>query len=114
MATLITDQAVSVTAERHAALRPALDEVSRQALTRRAADAPEPGTNSTPSSQDAPETLWAALSLASAEGVSVPELMDQTGMSRPWIYQRLSEMARLRHVIQVSRGRWRAVTEHTE
>lgn len=119
---LITDQAVSAAAERHAALRPALDEVSREALTRRADDAPvdgpsrEPGTDDdTSSAHDAPETiLWAALSLAPAEGVSVPELMGETGMSRPWIYQRLSEMARLRNVIQVSRGRWRAVTEHTE
>jgi len=57
----------------------------------------------------APETiLWATLSLAPPEGVTVPELMDQTGMSRPWVYQRLQELARRGQVAQVSRGRWHA------
>ena len=54
--------------------------------------------------------LWAALSLAPDEGITVPDLMDETGMSRPWIYQRLQDLARRRQVIQVSRGRWRATT----
>jgi hypothetical protein len=35
--------------------------------------------------------------------------MEATGMSRPWIYQRLREFADVGQVIQVSRGRWRAV-----
>ncbi len=57
----------------------------------------------------APEAiLWAILSIAPPDGITVPELMDQTGMSRPWVYQRLADMARRRHVTQVSRGRWRA------
>ena len=40
----------------------------------------------------------------------MPDLMEETGMSRPWIYQRLQDLARRRQVIQVSRGRWRATT----
>ena len=32
-------------------------------------------------------------SLAPEEGTTVPELMDETGMSRPWVYQRLQELA---------------------
>jgi S-DNA-T family DNA segregation ATPase FtsK/SpoIIIE len=56
--------------------------------------------------------LWAALSLAPDEGVTVPDLMQETGMSRPWIYQRLQDLARRRQVIQVSRGRWRATISH--
>ena len=61
---------------------------------------------------DTPEAiLWAALSLAPDEGTMVPDLMDATGMSRPWIYLRLRELAEQGHVIQVSRGRWRAVTD---
>ena len=40
----------------------------------------------------------------------MPELMDETGMSRPWVYQRLQELARAGQVTQVSRGRWRAAT----
>ncbi len=64
------------------------------------------------SSDDAPEAiLWAALSLATAEGTTVPDLMTATGMSRPWIYLRLRELAEQGQVIQVSRGRWRAVTD---
>jgi hypothetical protein len=118
---MITDATVSVAAERHAPFRPPLDEVSRYALaTHSAADThpdgpPNQAGTDASSSQGTPETiLWAALSLAPTDGISVPELMDETGMSRPWIYQRLSEMARLGHVTQVSRGRWRAVTDHSE
>ena len=36
--------------------------------------------------------------------------MTATGMSRPWIYLRLRELAERGQVIQVSRGRWRAVS----
>ena len=61
---------------------------------------------------DTPEAmLWAALSLAPGEGTTVPDLVATTGMSRPWIYLRLRELAEQGHVIQVSRGRWRAVTD---
>jgi hypothetical protein len=57
--------------------------------------------------------LWVALVLASPEGITVPDLMTATGMSRPWIYLRLRHLAEQGHVIQVSRGRWRAVTDDT-
>ena len=63
----------------------------------------------------APEALlWAALSLAPDEGISVPDLMSATRMSRPWIYQRLREMTDRGQVAQVGRGRWRSVTEHPQ
>jgi S-DNA-T family DNA segregation ATPase FtsK/SpoIIIE len=65
--------------------------------------------------QDGPDVmLWAALVVAPPEGTTVPDLMTATGMSRPWIYLRLRDLADEGHVIQVSRGRWRAVTDDTE
>ncbi len=119
---LLTDEIVSITAAQHGDIGADLDDVSSGAMTDRqhpqtpadtAPDAPNP--NHAADSHDAPEALlWAALSLAPAEGITVPELMDQTRMSRPWIYQRLADMAHTGHVTQVSRGRWRAVTDHTE
>jgi hypothetical protein len=64
--------------------------------------------------EDGPDTmLWAALVLAPPEGTTVPDLMTATGMSRPWIYLRLRDLAEQGHVIQVSRGRWRAVADDT-
>ena len=99
-----------------------LDEVSRRALDRRrGAETPANGPADTANrngehvGDDAPEaTLWAALLAAPADGVTVPELMIQTGMSRPWIYQRLAGMARNGHAAQVTRGRWRAVAGHPQ
>jgi hypothetical protein len=120
---LLTDQAVSDTAARYTDSRPLLDDVSRRAVEERAQT--RPGTPAHGTSSDhaddtgnapddpgrAPEmSLWLSLSLAPGEGVTVPELMDQTGMSRPWVYQRLQDLARTGRVIQVSRGRWRART----
>jgi hypothetical protein len=124
---LVTDQAVIDTASRYAAFRPPLDEVSRQVIEQQR-DEGRPGTpaddqvgstvspledvNRTEGTDDAPEAiLWAALSLAPDDGVTVPDLMNTTGMSRPWIYQRLRELAERGHVIQVSRGHWRAVID---
>ena len=120
---LITDEVVASTASLHADLRPPLDEVSQQAIEERNHDEPATamsGETTDPhgsppdvqdehgSADDAPEAiLWAALSLAPAEGTTVPELMTATGMSRPWIYLRLRELAERGQVIQVSRGRWR-------
>jgi FtsK/SpoIIIE family len=125
---LLTDDMVSVTASQHAEIRPSLDEVSRRAVedTRTADPQRVPGSlgnshNGTiqPShgnnAHGAPlGILWAALSLAPDEGVSVPELMNATRMSRPWVYQRLRELADRGQVTQVSRGRWRAVIEHPQ
>jgi hypothetical protein len=125
---LLTDDIVSVTASQHAEIRPSLDEVSRRALEdTRTADAQrlprslanghngtiQPGHSN--NANGAPlGILWAALSLAPDEGVSVPELMNATRMSRPWVYQRLRELVDRGQVTQVSRGRWRAVTEHPQ
>jgi hypothetical protein len=109
---LLTDD-VAATAARHAPRRPSPDEVSRAALAR-----PFPsGTEDTPDApvtvhehEDSdPETvLWAALSAASDEGMSVPDLVGQTGMSRRWIYYRLRQLAADGMVTQTARGLWRA------
>jgi FtsK/SpoIIIE family len=114
---LVTDEAVAYTASSYAYNRPALDEASRQALDGRddwgPPDVPDDeavvGTDADDSQPEA--ILWVALSLAPDDGITVPELMDATGMSRPWIYLRLRELADLGQVIQVSRGRWRAVSD---
>ncbi len=124
---LLTDETVSATASRHAGIRPVLDAVSRQAVdqarTAETPQLPDPHSDGQDSTDDHradnahgdPEAiLWAALSLAPDEGVSVPDLMDATQMSRPWVYQRLREMADRGQVAQVGRGRWRAVTEHPQ
>jgi hypothetical protein len=123
---LLTDDMVSVTASQHAEMRPSLDEVSRRAVEEtRTADAQRlpsslaTGHNGTLQSGHgnngaAMGILWAALSLAPDEGVSVPDLMNATRMSRPWVYQRLRELADRGQVTQISRGRWRAVIEHSQ
>ena len=44
--------------------------------------------------QDGPDVLlWTALVTAPPEGATVPDLMTATGMSRPWIYLRLRDLA---------------------
>ena len=123
---LITDEVVATTAGLHADLRPPLDEISQQAIEeqnrdkRAAAAAGEAGEAGGPppdaedkhgSADDDPEViLWAALSLAPDDGVTVPDLMTATGMSRPWIYQRLRGLIERSQAVQVSRGRWRAAS----
>jgi hypothetical protein len=117
---LVTDQAVTDTAAQHATIRPALDEVSQRAITERAQTRPdEPGQsagrehedsngNATDDDRDAPEAiLWAALSLAPEEGITVPGLMTATGMGRRWVYYRLRELAGAGRAIQTVRGTWR-------
>jgi len=37
----------------------------------------------------------------------VPELIDQTGMSRRWVYYRLRELADADRVVQTEHGNWR-------
>ena len=113
---LVTDQAVADTASWYADIRPPLDEVSRQALGAQYDLGPPEVYEDEPTvandTEDAPEEiLWAALSLAPDDGITVPELMEAAGMSRPWIYLRLRELADMGQVIQVSRGHWRAVTD---
>jgi hypothetical protein len=120
---LITDQTVADTASRYADLRPPLDQTSRHAIEGRGSVelpeldnsahsqvSPTERENRADSTEETPEAiLWAVLSLAPPDGATVPDLMDATGMSRPWIYLRLRQLAEQRQVIQVSRGRWRTV-----
>jgi S-DNA-T family DNA segregation ATPase FtsK/SpoIIIE len=120
---LVTDEAVTATAARFADYRPMLDEISQLAMRDRAQTHPnEPGHQAMHTHADAdgrcpddargaPDAiLWAALSFAPSEGVTVPHLMNETGMSRPWVYQRLQDLARRGQVVQVTRGRWRVNT----
>ena len=114
---LLTDQTVADTAARHAPTRTALDEMSRDALARAL-------TPSTEDPLDTPETvhehedndpetvLRTALSLAPDEGISVPDLVAQTGMSRRWVYYRLRALAAHGTVTQTARGLWRARRDH--
>jgi hypothetical protein len=120
---LITDDMVNTAAGRHADIRPALDEVSRRALEAPPRDAERvsqpPAGHGSDSDEgqahgDPAAMLWAALSLAPAEGISVPDLMGATRMSRPWVYQRLHDLAGRGQVTKAARGRWRAVTGHEE
>jgi S-DNA-T family DNA segregation ATPase FtsK/SpoIIIE len=115
---LVSDEAVEQTAQQHAALRPALDEVSRTAIEEarsgihlRTSEPSAATQEDTPpdGDEDTPETaLWAMLRDAPDDGIPVPHLMIATGMSRPWIYQRLRALSEANRVVQVSRGRWRA------
>jgi hypothetical protein len=118
---LLTDQAVTATANRHAGLRPLLDEVSQRAMDERAQASPDvPVPMPAPDlrdddgralggTRDAPETiLWAALALAPEDGISVPGLMAATGMGRRWVYYRLRELADAGRAVQTERGNWRA------
>jgi hypothetical protein len=117
---LLTDQVVEAAAAYYADFRPPLDEVSQRAIEE--PDDPErlvvpPDTATIPPehAEGGPEVLlWTALILAPEEGATVPDMMSATGMSRPWIYLRLRDLAEQGRVIQVSRGRWRAVTDDTE
>jgi S-DNA-T family DNA segregation ATPase FtsK/SpoIIIE len=117
---LLDDAGVQATAERHAEHRPPLDSVSLAALdaaasaAERHADAPMVEGRSSPrhARQSAPKrgdsVLWAILRDAPEVGISVDELKTATGMSRPTIYRRLSQLENDGRVRQVSRGRWRA------
>jgi hypothetical protein len=109
---LITDEVAAITAERHASLRPRLDEVSLQAINgpARPDDPPAERPPIEPGTGNPEEMLWAALALAPAEGMTVPDLVHYTRMSRPWVYLRLRELLARGRVVQVSRGRWRAIT----
>jgi S-DNA-T family DNA segregation ATPase FtsK/SpoIIIE len=100
---LVTDNDVHTTVNRYAPERPALDELSTEAVH---AEAPEVLEGEVVE----PETLlWQALQNADDNGVTVRELMHHTGMRRTWIYDHLQEHANADRVEQVARGRWRAV-----
>ena len=123
---LVTDQAVSETAARHAANRPELDEISLQAiqdggndsLAQLADTADESAESGALDTKDEPieettsaeDTLWFALCMAPGEGTDIRELIEVTGMSRPTLYRHLREHAKAGRAVQVSRGHWRAQT----
>ena len=108
---LITDQTVASIAATYADYRPPLDPISQQAINQDRCDvsaetrAPEfyfPAPDRE-DADDAPEVvLWAALVTSPPEGTTVPDLVAETGMSRPWVYLRLRELADRGQVIQVS------------
>jgi len=117
---LLTDETVAQTAAEHAATRPALDVISQAAIDERAQMRPdEPGRAELSGHRDddgrspdddrgEPEAiLWAILCIAPPEGITVPELIDQTGMSRRWVYYRLRELADADRVVQTEHGNWR-------
>lgn len=52
--------------------------------------------------------LWKALREASEDGISIEELIAATGMSRPWVYRRLTEHQHAGRAGSVARGRYRA------
>jgi S-DNA-T family DNA segregation ATPase FtsK/SpoIIIE len=116
---LLTDQVVEAAATYYADYRPPLDPASQRAVEEddypeRMVVPPDTDIMTADPEQDGPDVmLWAALVVAPPEGTTVPDLMTATGMSRPWIYLRLRDLAEQGHVIQVSRGRWRAVTDDT-
>ncbi|MFC4908416.1 FtsK/SpoIIIE domain-containing protein [Actinomadura gamaensis] len=113
---LLTDETVARTAEHHADDRPALDTISRTAVEEAQAGltAPPAPSGAPRDTADPDAALMAVLSGAPDEGTPVQILIQATGMSRPWIYQRLRQQAEAGHVIQVSRGRWRATDNHTQ
>jgi hypothetical protein len=118
---LVTDDMVAATAERYFRARPELDEISAQAIAGCAWDnaeqqstAPLPGHelqagNGVAGDEDAPEImLWAALALAPPEGITVIDLMTETGMGRRWVYYRLRALADAGRATQAGPGMWRA------
>jgi hypothetical protein len=117
---LIADDDVTDAVTRYVPARPPLDPISRRAL---AAPPSAPSATAQPGDaeggndadagqpedpEDDPESiLRSALSLAPEEGISVPDLVAATGMSRRWVYYRLRELAAAGHAIQTARGHWR-------
>jgi S-DNA-T family DNA segregation ATPase FtsK/SpoIIIE len=100
---LVTDDNVSATVSRYAQERPILDALSADAI-----DHDEEAAEIADSETDPESDLWNALRDAPDDGLSVPELMQRTGMRRTWIYDRLQAHANSDRATQVSRGRWRA------
>ncbi|MEU9841308.1 cell division protein FtsK [Actinomadura sp. NPDC048032] len=111
---LLTDAIVAETAERHATIRPTLDEVSLRAVDEaHMASASEPSVLVAPSREDHAETaLREALDGAPEEGLPIAHLLMLTELSRPTLYRRLAELVKAGHAVQVGRGRYKA-PDHT-
>jgi S-DNA-T family DNA segregation ATPase FtsK/SpoIIIE len=104
---LVTDDNVQATVERYASDRPALDTLSTDALDNDQ-DSADVIDAEIIDDTDPEQALWDALLNAPDAGLSVPELMQLTGMRRTWIYDRLQAHPSGDRATQVSRGRWRA------
>ena len=117
---LVTDNDVRDAVARYAPCRPHLDAISRLALTAAPPAPPatagpgdlgtgdDPGPDQPEDAEDEPErTLWTALSLVPDAGISVPELVAITRISRRWAYYRLRDLAAAGRVIQTTPGQWR-------
>ncbi|MGC4952712.1 cell division protein FtsK [Actinomadura citrea] len=111
---LLTDATVAETAERHASIRPTLDEVSLHALDEaHMAPDPTPSVLVAPSREDHAETaLREALDGAPEEGLPIAHLLILTELSRPTLYRRLAELVKAGRAVQVGRGRYKA-PDHT-
>ncbi|WP_433371714.1 FtsK/SpoIIIE domain-containing protein [Actinoplanes sp. CA-142083] len=101
---LVTDEHVRGTAARFADHRPDLDPLSRSAIDQQPR-ALEPQARA---ADDPDHALSTALDQAPDDGLSIPELINVTGMRRTWIYDRLQALAATGRARQVTRGRWRA------
>jgi IclR helix-turn-helix domain len=101
---LVTDEMVAVTAARHSLIPRELDQISQNALL----NPPAPERESRTRQQSPEETLWAVLSTAPEDGLTIGELMTLTGMSRTPLYRYLQTLVAGGRAHQVSRGRWRA------
>jgi DNA segregation ATPase FtsK/SpoIIIE, S-DNA-T family len=106
---LLPDEDVAQVASRYANRQPAIAVPDRTILVPL-----DRGRHSLP---DAVETaavegdalLWTVLTDAPAEGVTVAELVDATGLSRATVYRRLRLHADTERAEQLGEGRWRAV-----
>ena len=115
---LVTDQTVSDTAARHAVNRPELDEESHRAINAETIPEPPEDEDRSPDASQperaidttAEDALWFALCAAPDAGSDIGELMNIAAMTRPTLYRHLGQHAKAGRAIQVSRGRWRAVT----
>jgi hypothetical protein len=110
---LVTDEAVTDTAARHAQISRQLDEISRAATAAIYTDdvrtIPVGIEEISEQRLDANAMLRAALS-APPKGIPVSELIAITGMSRRWVFWRLKQLAERGEAVQTARGHWRAAS----
>jgi S-DNA-T family DNA segregation ATPase FtsK/SpoIIIE len=112
---LIEDDQITRHISRYAPQRPALWAPGPSEASQRPQTAPHgPGADrGTRDAADGPMgALWAALSSAGPDGVSVGDLVKITGKGRTWVYEHLRELADAGRAVQTIRGRWRATDTH--
>jgi len=99
---LLTDHDVRQAADRNTGHRPTLPTPSDPHPD------PAPRTSPGPHRPDPVQQLRRALDTAPADGVPVSALIEATGKSRTWVYDRLAELAATGQATRTRRGRWRA------